>query len=123
VLGYMYVEITCTKDSCILVSAVITLCPSKCFHRQGRRQENNIRGANERNQCTKIIRGGQTTKIPYFWVVFCIKIQGYIRNFSMLGGARAPAGPPLSPPLFIGCVDINMAVSLSFRAQKQDSCI
>jgi hypothetical protein len=33
---------------------------------QGRRQENNIRGANERNQCTKIVREGQTTKIPTF---------------------------------------------------------
>jgi coatomer subunit beta' len=40
-----------------------------CFeyiNNQGRRQENNIRGANERNQCTKIVREGQTTKIPTF---------------------------------------------------------
>jgi hypothetical protein len=29
VLGYMYVVITCTTNSCILVSAVITLRPAK----------------------------------------------------------------------------------------------
>jgi hypothetical protein len=26
-------------------------------------------------------------------------MQGHIPKFSKLGGARAPAGPPLSPPL------------------------
>jgi hypothetical protein len=61
---------------------------------QGRRQEILIRGAKAQ---ISAIGGAKAQKN----LSVRLKKQGHISKYWILGGARAPAGPPLSPPLVL----------------------